>query len=51
MALAFAILIFLLVHVYMTTTGHTIFAHVKAMMTGWEDVDQSVDIEEWEKAA
>jgi len=51
MALAFAILIFLLIHVYMTTTGHTIFAHVNAMMTGWEDVDQSVDIEEWEKAA
>ncbi len=51
MALAFLILIFLIIHVYMTTTGHTIFAHVKAMITGWEEVEQAVAIEEWEKAA
>lgn len=51
MALAFSILIFLIIHVYMTTTGHTIFAHVKAMITGWEEVEPTVSIEEWEKAA
>jgi thiosulfate reductase cytochrome b subunit len=50
MAGAFAILSFLIVHVYMTTTGHTITAHVKAMITGWEDVEESVTIEEWEQA-
>jgi len=51
MALAFSILIFLIIHVYMTTTGHSIFAHVKAMITGWEEVEPAVSIEEWEKAA
>jgi hypothetical protein len=33
----------------MTTTGHSIFAHTKAMITGWEDVDESEEIEDWEK--
>ncbi|WP_246299034.1 cytochrome b/b6 domain-containing protein [Desulfolutivibrio sulfodismutans] len=46
---AFAILIFLIVHVYMTTTGHTIFAHVKAMFTGREEVEDVGDVAEWEK--
>jgi thiosulfate reductase cytochrome b subunit len=50
-AIAFAILQFLVIHVYMTTTGHTIFAHIKAMITGWEAVDQDQTIEEWEKKA
>ncbi len=36
---AFAFLIFLIVHVYMTTTGHTVFCHIKAMCTGWEEVE------------
>ena len=38
MAGAFAILSFIVVHVYMTTTGHTVLAHIKAMITGWDDV-------------
>jgi thiosulfate reductase cytochrome b subunit len=50
MAIAFAVLIFIIIHVYMTTTGHSIFAHIKAMITGWEDVEKTVPIEEWEKA-
>jgi len=50
MAGAFAILQFLVIHLYMTTTGHTIFAHVRAMITGWEEVQEDVKIEEWEKA-
>ncbi len=45
---AFAILCFIIVHVYMTTTGHTVTAHVKAMITGWEDVEEG-DVQEWEK--
>jgi len=45
---AFAILSFLVVHVYMTTTGHSIFAHIKAMITGWEDVEEG-EIEDWER--
>ena len=47
---AFSILTFLIVHVYMTTTGHSLFAHIKAMITGWESVEEGVTIEKWEKA-
>jgi thiosulfate reductase cytochrome b subunit len=35
---AFALLIFLIVHIYMTTTGHSLTAHFRAMCTGWEEV-------------
>ncbi len=45
----FALLTFLIVHVYMTTTGHKIFAHIKAMITGWEDVPEGTRVEEWER--
>lgn len=38
MAGAFALLVFLVVHVYMTTTGHSLTAHFRAMCTGWEEV-------------
>ena len=48
---AFAILSFLVVHLYMTTTGHTISAHVKAMITGWEEVEKDEKIEDWEQRA
>ena len=34
---AFALVIFLVIHVYLTTTGHTLFAHIKAMITGWDE--------------
>jgi thiosulfate reductase cytochrome b subunit len=46
----FAILMFLVIHVYMTTTGHRIFAHIKAMITGWEEVSPDTPVEEWEVA-
>jgi thiosulfate reductase cytochrome b subunit len=36
-AAAFLMLIFFIVHVYLTTTGHTPLAHIKAMITGWEE--------------
>ncbi len=47
---AFAILQFLVIHLYMTTTGHTLFAHIRAMITGWEEVKEDVTIEDWERA-
>ncbi len=47
---AINILTFIVVHVYMTTTGHSLSAHIKAMITGWEGVEEGVKIEEWEKA-
>lgn len=45
---AFAMMSFIIVHVYMTTTGHTLTAHIKSMFTGWEEVDD-VAGHEWEK--
>lgn len=36
---AFLMLIFLIVHIYFATTGHTPLAHIKAMITGWEDIE------------
>ena len=36
---AFMTLLFLIAHVYLTTTGHTPTSHIKAMITGWEEVD------------
>lgn len=47
---AFAILTFLIVHVYMTTTGHSLFAHIRAMISGWESVEEGERVESWEKA-
>ncbi|MDO8930861.1 MAG: cytochrome b/b6 domain-containing protein [Rhodocyclaceae bacterium] len=37
-AAAFMMLVFLIAHVYLTTAGHTPTAHIKAMITGWEEV-------------
>lgn len=36
---AFMILIFFIAHVYLATAGHTVMSHIKAMITGWEEVD------------
>ena len=33
---AFMMLIFLIAHIYLITTGPTVLAHTKAMITGWE---------------
>jgi thiosulfate reductase cytochrome b subunit len=35
---AFLMLAFLIIHVYLATAGHTPLAHIKAMLTGWEEV-------------
>lgn len=36
---AFILLAFFIVHVYMTTTGRTVFSNIRAMITGWEEVE------------
>ena len=36
-AAAFAMLIFIIAHVYMTTMGKTVFSMIKPMITGYED--------------
>lgn len=35
---AYAMAVFVIMHVYLTTTGPTVFAYHKAMITGWEDL-------------
>lgn len=37
-AAAFAMLIFIVAHVYMTTMGKTVFSMIKPMITGYEDM-------------
>jgi thiosulfate reductase cytochrome b subunit len=49
LACAFGILSFVIIHIYMTTTGHTITSHIAAMISGWEEVDES-EVAEWERA-
>ncbi len=46
--IAFLLLNFLIVHLYMTTTGHSLFSHVAGMITGWEEVYETTPIEDWE---
>jgi len=36
---AFMMLIFFIAHIYLATAGHTVTSHIKAMITGWEDVE------------
>lgn len=48
---AFMMLVFFIAHVYLTTTGHTIFAHVKAMITGWEEEHEAPAAAQGERKA
>jgi thiosulfate reductase cytochrome b subunit len=38
-AAAFMMLIFFIAHIYLATAGHTVTSHIKAMITGWEEVE------------
>ena len=38
-AAAFMMLAFLIGHLYLSTTGHTPLAQIKAMISGWEDME------------
>ncbi|MDH4233368.1 MAG: cytochrome b/b6 domain-containing protein [Nitrospirota bacterium] len=33
---------FLFVHIYLATLGHTVLAHIKAMFTGYEEIEEHV---------
>jgi thiosulfate reductase cytochrome b subunit len=37
---AYLIIVFGIIHVYMTTTGHTPVANIKAMLTGYEELEE-----------
>ena len=40
---AFMMLLFLIVHLYLITTGHTVFSHLKAMITGCDEIDPDAE--------
>ncbi len=40
---AFLLMVFLVIHVYMTTTGHTPTSNIQAMITGFEDLEEEED--------
>jgi thiosulfate reductase cytochrome b subunit len=46
---AFLLMVFLIVHVYMTTTGHTPTSNIKAMITGYEELEEDVESEPLDK--
>jgi thiosulfate reductase cytochrome b subunit len=48
---AYLLAVFFVGHVYLTTTGHTVLAHIKAMFTGWEDVEKGGEEKEGDEAA
>jgi PAS domain S-box-containing protein len=37
---AFFLIVFVIAHVYLTTTGHKPTSSIKAMVTGWEEMDE-----------
>jgi len=37
---AFLLFVFVIAHVYLTTTGHKPMSAIKAMVTGWEELDE-----------
>jgi Ni,Fe-hydrogenase I cytochrome b subunit len=41
---AILLIIFLIVHVYMTTTGKTPTSNIKAMITGYEEFDEEEEL-------
>jgi thiosulfate reductase cytochrome b subunit len=43
---AFLLIAFLIVHVYMTTTGHTPTSNINAMITGYEDLEDDDEASE-----
>lgn len=47
---AFLLIVFLIIHVYMTTTGHTPTSNIQAMITGYEELEDE-DADENKNAA
>ncbi|MCB1789952.1 MAG: cytochrome b/b6 domain-containing protein [Gammaproteobacteria bacterium] len=44
-AAAFAMLVFIILHIYLLTTGHSFAEHVRPMVTGYDEIELS-DVEE-----
>lgn len=43
---AFLMMSFLVTHIYMTTTGHSPLSNIKAMLTGYEEIEQEKQLKE-----
>ncbi|MER3475173.1 MAG: cytochrome b [Armatimonadota bacterium] len=41
---AFLLMVFVVVHVYMTTTGEIVFSNLRAMITGYEEVEEPATV-------
>lgn len=37
---AYVMITFIVIHLYLITTGRTVFSNLKAMVTGWEEMDE-----------
>lgn len=37
---AYLLIAFMFAHIYLTTTGHTPLSNIKAMITGWEEIEE-----------
>lgn len=35
---------FVIMHVYLTTTGHTVFSHLRGMVLGWEEIPEQQEV-------
>jgi Ni,Fe-hydrogenase I cytochrome b subunit len=42
-AVAFAILIFVIIHIYLLTTGHSFKEHIMPMISGFDEVELSTE--------
>jgi len=42
-AAAYAVIVFMIAHVYLTTTGRTPLSNIKAMITGYEEIEEDQD--------
>ena len=49
--IALFLLNFLIAHLYMTTTGHSLFSHIAGMISGWEEIYETTEIADWETQA
>jgi len=47
---AYLLLSFIIIHLYLITTGRTLTSNLKAMVTGWEDMDEE-EVKEIEEEA
>ncbi len=46
---AYFLVVFVIGHLYLITTGHTVLTNLKAMITGWEEIEEDDENEETNK--